>query len=317
MADGGSTTQSAAPSAVRARSAWRQAGHRLIRQPVTLAALFVLLVLLLAGALAPQLAPQGWNSINLADRWRNHPPILDGWHLFGTDNIGRNMSVLTLYAIHSSEKTALLAALLATLLGVAVGGIAGDRGGWLDALLMRVTDLVTAFPALMLLYAAYIYLFQLLQKPVTVKTTVILFTLYLWTAVARVVRANLVTLREMEFVQAARALGASDLRIFFRHLLPNASGAVVVATTSLVGQVILLEATLEFFGLGVPSALQPTLGNLIGDAASSGIGPYNDLSLGWWTWATPAIALVLILVCINLVGDGLDAALNPTALQRR
>lgn len=300
--------------AIRRLGVWSHALRRLRRQPVTVAALALLLALLVAGALAPQLAPQGWNSIDLSTRWRNHPPILDGWHLLGTDNIGRDVLIRTLYGIHTSEQSALLAALLATLLGLAVGGLAGYRGGWIDALLMRVADLITAFPALMLLYGAYILLYQLFLKSVTIRTATILFTLYLWTYVARVVRAQVASTRDAEFVQAARALGASDLRIFFRHLLPNAAGTVIVAATSLVGQVLALEATLEFFSLGVPAQIQPTLGNLIGDATSTGIGAYNNLGLGWWVWATPAIALVLILVCINLVGDGLDAALNPTTL---
>jgi len=114
-----------------------------------------------------------------------------------------------------------------------------------------------------------------------------------------------------EFVQAARALGVSDRRIFFRHLLPNATGTVIVAATSLVGQIVLVEATIEFFGFGVASLVRPTLGNLIAESTSSGIGRYNVLGLGWWVWTAPAAVLVAILVCTNLVGDGLDAALNP------
>jgi peptide/nickel transport system permease protein len=273
---------------------------------VSLVALATLAALLLAGALAPVLAPGGWNNIDLAARWHNHGPTLAGGHLLGTDNIGRDVLVRTLYAIQASERAALLAAVLATLLGLAVGGLAGYRGGWLDALLMRAADLITAFPALMLLFAAYIFF-----EPVGVGTATIIFTLYLWTFAARVVRAGFSALREAEFVQAAHALGASNLRVLVRHLVPNLTGTIVVAATALVGQVIALEATVEFFGLGVPSQVEPTLGNLIADATGSGIGPYNQLGLGWWVWAAPAGALVLILVCLNLLGDGIDAALDP------
>ena len=301
---------------VRSRGYWSLALRRLRRQPLTVVAFAVLLVVLGAGALARQLAPQGFNSIDLADRWRNHAPILDGWHLLGTDNIGRDVLVRIVWAIHYSEQTAIVAAVLATLLGLVVGGFAGTRGGWLDAALMRFADLVTAFPALMLMYAAYLLFFLLLNRAVTIRDATILFTAYLWTVVARSVRASVASLREREFVEAARALGASEARIFFRHLLPNAAGTTIVAATAVVGQVLALEATVEFFGLGVPSAIQPTLGNMIGDATSTGIGPFNDLSLGWWTWGFPAITLVLILVCINLVGDGLDAALNPVGRRR-
>jgi ABC-type dipeptide/oligopeptide/nickel transport system permease subunit len=298
-------------SFVRARGGWAQALRRVAREPTTLAALVVLVGILAAGALAPVIAPRGWTQIDLAARWQNHAPTLAGGHLLGTDNIGRDVLVRTLYGIHTSEQAALLAALVATLLGLAVGCLAGYAGGWLDALLMRLADLVTAFPALMLLYAAYIFL-----EPVTIRKATIIFSLYLWTYVARVVRAALVSLRNVEFVEAARALGASWSRVLRRHVLPNAAGVVLVAASALVGQVMMLEATVEFFGLGVPSQIQPSLGNLIGDAAGSGIGPYNDLGLGWWVWAAPAIVLVAIIVCVNLVGDGLDVALNPTVSRR-
>lgn len=298
-------------SAVRARGRWSQVLRRFARQKTALAALLILVAVLAAGALAPQLAPQGPNSIDLSLTWRNHPPMLSGWHLLGTDNIGRDVLVRTLYGIHTSEQAALLAGLIATLLGVTVGAIAGYFGGWLDALLMRLADLVTAFPTLMVLYAAFIFL-----QPVTIRTATAIFALYLWTFVARVVRANIAALRELEYVQAARALGASDLRILTRHLLPNITGTTLVAATSVVGQIVLLEATVEFLGLGVPSQVRPTLGNLLGDAAMSGIGIYNQLGLGWWSWATPAAALVIILVTLNLLGDALDTALNPTSSPR-
>lgn len=291
---------------VRARGRWSRVGHHFARQKVGLVALAVLLAMLIAGALAPQLAPQGPNDIHLSSVWQNHPPLLSGWHLLGTDNIGRDVLVRTLYGVHTTEQAALLAGLLATLIGLGVGALAGYMGGWPDALLMRLADLVTAFPTLMVLYAAFVFL-----QPVGIGTATAIFALYLWTFVARVVRANIASLRELEFVQAARALGASDLRILTRHLLPNSAGTVLVAATSVVGQIVLLEATVEFLGLGVPSEVRPTLGNLLGDAAMSGIGINNQLGLGWWVWASPAIALVLILVTLNLVGDAIEIALDP------
>lgn len=304
MANGSATAVDLALELARPRGASSRALRRLGRQPVTIAAAVVLVVVFALGAFVPELAPQGWNSIDLAARWRNHAPMLSGWHLFGTDNIGRDVLVRTLYALHTSEQSALLAALLATVLGVAVGGIAGYRGGRLDAVIMRVADLIGVFPALMLLLAAYVFL-----EPVTVAKATLVLALYLWIPVARVVRANFATLREAEFVDAARSLGASDGRILLRHLLPNASGTIIVSATSLLGQVVMLEATVEFFGLGVPSQVQPTLGNLIGDAAQG----VFQLGLGWWTWGCPAIVLVVVLVCASLLGDGIASALRPAA----
>lgn len=289
------------------RSPARRALRRLLRQPVTVAAMVVLVAVFVVGALGPALAPQGSNSVDLSPRWQNHAPMLSGWHLFGTDNIGRDVLVRTLWGLHTSEQTALLAALLATIVAVALGGLAGCRGGWLDAILMRLGDFITTFPALMILLAAYVFL-----EPVTVLKATLVLTLYLWIPAARVLRAHFAVLRETEFVQAARSLGASETRIFFRHILPNTTAPIIIAATALLGQVIMLEATVEFFGLGVSSLQQPTLGNLIGDVTQSGIGVFNELALGWWTWAGPAAVLVLVLLCANLAGDGIAKALSPS-----
>jgi peptide/nickel transport system permease protein len=243
-------------------------------------------------------------------RWQNHPPTLAGGNVFGTDNIGRSVLVRTLWGLHYSAQVALVGALLATLLGIAAGGLAGFYGGWLDAVLMRAADFVTGLPVILLMIAAFAYF-----QPVTIWKATLVFALSMWTFVARVIRARIVSLAAEEFVEAARALGAKDRRIFFRHLLPNAAGALIVTATSLIGQIILIEATTEFFGFGVNSLVRPTLGNLIAEATSSGIGAYNFLALGWWVWVAPAALLVLILICVNLVGDGLDTALNPRARQ--
>jgi ABC-type dipeptide/oligopeptide/nickel transport system permease subunit len=276
--------------------------RRLARQPAALGAGIVLAAVFVVGAIVPLITPQSGSQIRLGVHFRDDPPALGGWHLLGTDGIGRYVLVRTLDGLHTSEQSALFATLLATLIGVAIGGFAGYRGGSADAMLMRFADMLGIFPALLLLLAAYTYF-----APVTVSKATLILCAYLWIPVARVVRAEISTLRSREFVQAAHSLGASDRRIFFRHLLPNASGTIIVAATSLLGQVIMLEATVEFFGLGVSSEIRPTLGNLIGD------GQRNVLALGWgwWTWAGPAVMLVVILVCANLLGDGVADALRP------
>jgi ABC-type dipeptide/oligopeptide/nickel transport system permease subunit len=294
----------AAPVAVRGYR--RLALRRLARQPVALAALAALLGLVLAGVLASVIAPEGWNAIDLTGVWQNHPPTFRDRHLMGTDNIGRDTLVRTIWGLHYSVQTAFLGGFAATLIAVSVGVFAGYRSGWADAVLMRVADLVTGFPVLVLLIAAFVWL-----KPVTVWEATAVFSLSMWPFAARTFRARVATLAAEEFVQAARALGASDRRIVLRHLLPNAAGTVVVGATSLVGQILLIEATAEFFGYGIRSVARPTLGNLIGEAASGGLASTNSFGLGWWTWATPTLALVLLLACVNLVGDGLDTALNP------
>ena len=271
----------------------------------------MLLAVFAAGLLAPELAPQGWNAIDLAPEWANHGPTLSGWHVLGTDNIGRDVLVRTLYGLHNTVLVVFLGAVLATLAGVALGSLAAFYGGWLDAGLMRAGDLVAAFPAMVLMLAVFAFI-----PNVTPLEATLVFSAYMAAFVARSVRARLVALSSEEFVQAARALGASDARILGRHLLPNATGTILVVGTALIGQIALLEATVEFIGFGVPSQVHPTLGNLIADATSSGVGSYNSLGLGWWVWSAPAVVLVLILVCANLAGDGLDAALSPRTAPR-
>src|SRR2546423_2292733 len=176
---------------------------------------------------------------------------------------------------------------------------------------MRLADLVTASPAVIFTLAAFVYL-----SPVYPKTLIFIFAAFMWALVARVVRAEVVRLREQEFVEAARALGAGDLRILVRHLLPNAAGQILVAGTSVIGLIVLVDATVEFFGYGVPAEVAPSLGNLVSDTVKFqfGLGANNDIAIqnyAWWDWFFPGIALVLILVCVNLVGDALDEALNP------
>jgi ABC-type dipeptide/oligopeptide/nickel transport system permease subunit len=282
----------------RARTrTWR----RLLRQPVAVGAGFVLAVVLVVGAIAPRIAPDP-QTIHLTQHWMNHAPMLSGWHLLGTDTLGRDILVRTLYGLHTSVQSAALATLLASVVGIALGGIAGYRGGWADALIMRFGDIFSVFPAILLMLIAYTYVF-----PITAEKETFIIGLYLWVPVARVVRAEIASLRAREFVQSALSLGASDRRIFFRHLLPNGSGTIIVATTSLFGQVLVLEATLDFFNIGIPSGIQPTLGNLIGVAQVGTL----EFGLGWWALVPPAGLLVLILVCVNLLGDGIADALRP------
>jgi peptide/nickel transport system permease protein len=278
--------------------------HRLARQPTTLGALGFLVPLLVVAWNAHDLAPYHWMYIDTS-RFEE-PPSLAGWHVFGTDNIGRDVFSRSLWALGESERIALSAAGLATLVGTLVGALAGYFGGLLDAFLMRIGDLATAYPAVLVLLAVIVY-----ARPVTPRTLTIVLAAYLWVAVARVVRASFVSQREQEYVEAARALGASDLRIVFRHLLPNSAGPIVVAGTTVVGQAILLDATTEFFNFGLNQEEQPTLGNMLADVTKYGVGVRSPVGYGWWMWAFPALVLVLVLVAVNLVGDGLDAALNP------
>jgi peptide/nickel transport system permease protein len=298
--------------AARPRGLGSLALRRFVRRPLAVGAFVVLVGIFALGAFAHVIAPAGWNAVDLS--LLHHGPELAGGHLFGTDWVGRDMLVRTLYGIRTTEEVALAAALLATLVGVLTGSLAGYYGGWLDAIVMRLADLVTAYPAVIFTLAAIVYF-----RPVYPHTLILVFGSFTWATVARVVRAEVASLRGVEFVEGARALGASDLRIVARHLLPNASGTILVAATSLVGQIVLIDATVEFFDYGLPSSTSPSLGNLVADVVQFKFGLSNDvatLGLGWWTWFFPGLVLVLMLVCVNLVGDALDAALNPTTARQ-
>jgi ABC-type dipeptide/oligopeptide/nickel transport system permease subunit len=292
---------------VRTRGYWTTAARRLLRQPLTLTALLLLVGILLVGAFAHHVAPNGWNDLYLDAGSTNQGPTLHPWHrLFGTDHLGRSVLDRTIWGLHFSETAAVYGAVIATTIGVVVGAVAGMFGGAFDGVLMRIADFATTFPVIVTIIVAFSYF-----SPITVTKATLVFAFYLWAFVARIVRARVKTIVSEEFVEAARALGASDSRILVQHVLPNSAGVIIVAATAMVGQIILIEATAEFFGFGVASLIRPTLGNLIAESTSSGIGAYSNLGLGWWTWVGPAALLVLVLVCVNLVGDGLANALEP------
>lgn len=297
------TTWEAQRAAARepARGPWRRALGLFGRQRVGVLALAILVAMFVAGALATRIAPYYPNQLNLGAV--DHPlsPTLAGHHFFGTDELGRDLFSQTLYGIRTSAAVSLAVAAAATLIGVLIGAFAGYYGGWLDAALMRLVDVVVTVPALGVLLAATVYFRELTPRRIG-----LILILYMWTAMARVVRASFASLRETEFVEAAHAAGASDLRIMLRHLLPNSSGAIIVAATSLIGQAILLEATIDFFNFGTTQTVSPTLGNLVADSTKYGLG-----SSWWWLYTMPAIVIVLLLVCVNFVGDSLDEALAP------
>jgi peptide/nickel transport system permease protein len=285
---------------------WGQALRRFRRQRIGLAALVALLLIFAAGALSGVIAPYAYNKLSLEHLGTPQPPSFSGYHLLGTNDAGRDLLSQTLYGIRTSVKVALSVAALAGLIGVIVGALAGYYGGWVDAVLARILDVVASFPALLVLLAAFVSFGK-----VGLREIGFILVLLLWTTVARVVRSSVLSLREQEFVEAARAMGASDLRIIVRHLLPNTAGPIIVAVTSVIGQAILLEATIDFFGFGIYAAETPTLGSLVADGFQQ---PLQGLATDfWWVYTFPTISIVVLLLCVNYVGDTLDRALNPRA----
>src|SRR5919204_5568835 len=290
---------------VGGRGRWREAARRFWRQKLAVVALAVLIVIFVVGALAGLIAPYSYDKVDISKIGK--PPSAPSWaHPFGTDDLGHDMFSQTLYGIRTTVKVVFIAAGAAAAIGIAVGVIAGYYRGWADRLLSAITDAFVAMPALL---AALIAVSAI--KNISVRRIALTLAIVLWPAIARVVRASFVSLREREYVEAARASGASDLRIIFRHLLPNTAGVIIVAVTSVIGASIILEATVDFFNYGLVGALKPTLGSLLADATKNGVG-----NSWWWLYVIPAIVIGVLLVCVNFVGDSLDEALNPTRALR-
>ncbi|MBB5688087.1 peptide/nickel transport system permease protein [Roseomonas alkaliterrae] len=233
-------------------------------------------------------------------------------HPLGTDDLGQDLLARMLYGGRISLAVGVTAMFVAVGLGVLIGSIAGMAGGKLDAALMWVTDLFLSLPQLPVLLLI-IYLFRDSLKDVVgpeMGVFILIVTvigLFNWMPVARLVRAQFFSLREKEFVEAARALGASRIRLVVRHILPNALGPVIVAATIDVAAAIIAESTLSFLGLGFPPDI-PTWGRLLFDAKDN-----LDFAPHWALF--PGLAIFLAVVTINFVGDGLRDALDPRRVQ--
>jgi ABC-type dipeptide/oligopeptide/nickel transport system permease subunit len=299
---------------LKARSQWAYARMRFLRHRLAVASLIILILIAFVAVFAPQIAPYGYDEIpftdpenlienpNLIAETLNQKPTLNDWHLFGTDQLGRDYLSRVIYGIRTSLWVALLVAGLSTAIGTALGAVAGYYGGWIDNLLMRFTDLVLTLPGLAVLLTASTFL----GSGDPLKIGLILAFLF-WTSIARIVRGLFLSLREKEYVEAAKAAGASDARIMARHMLPNAVGPIVVNATLIVAAAILVESALSFLGFGIqpPNA---AIGKLIDDGRQQGFET-------WWLVTFPGLVIVVVALCINFVGDGLRDALDPT--QRR
>jgi peptide/nickel transport system permease protein len=303
----------ASPSADLADSAPRPARHyspgldawrRFRRHRLAAASCVILLAMIAAILLAPLIWRVPINEIDFAARLEG--PSLA--HPFGTDDLGQDLLARMLYGGRISLAVGLSAMLVAMVVGTMVGAIAGMSRGWIGPALMWLTDLFLSLPALPLLLLV-IYLFRDALKAafgpeggVFIMIVVVIGGLR-WMPVARLVRAQFLSLREKEFVEAARALGASRVRQVVRHILPNALGPVIVAATIDVAAAIIAESTLSFLGLGFPPDI-PTWGRILFDAKD-----YLDIAPHWALF--PGAAIFLAVLSINFIGDGLRDALDP------
>lgn len=268
---------------------------------VTRVAIIVLALFYLLALLAPVIAPYDPSHQLDIVAMKNHPPTPA--HLFGTDRFSRDLLTRVLYGARMSLSVATLAMLMSAVLGTMYGLVAAVAGGAVDSILMRLLDAMLSIPRVLLLIAILA-----LWNPVPLWMLVILLGVTGWFDVSRLVRAEALSLREREFVVAARSLGARSSRIMLRHLLPNVLAPVIVTTTLGIGNVIVLEAGLSFIGIGVrePSA---SWGTLFFEGSEAFVGT-------WWAALFPGIAIVLTVLCFNIVGDALRSLLDPRHLPR-
>jgi ABC-type dipeptide/oligopeptide/nickel transport system permease subunit len=246
----------------------------------------------------------------------NSPPSARAW--FGTDDLNSDLYSRIYYGGRVSIIIGISVALIACTVGAIVGAIAGYRGGKFDDVLMRITDVFLAFPILVSLLvlrnvlAEIPYVDTFMGEKSSTRFMVILLAAVSWMAVARIVRGEVLGMKEREYVEAARSIGASGPRIVFRHLIPNALGPIMVALSLAVVGAILAESTLSFFGYGPsPGEGRTTWGLLIGQSKRTILSGY------WWLVVFPCLFLVITIVCINFVGDGLRDSFDPKANKDR
>jgi oligopeptide transport system permease protein len=289
-----------APSAIRGRSLWDDAWRRLMRNPAAVASLYVVAVLALLACFGPWLWVHDYASI-FEDSVAT-APTFNELHLLGTDTEGRDMVARLLFGLRISLLVGLAATAVALTIGVAWGAIAGFFGGVVDDLMMRFVDVLYSIPFIFFV----IVLMTVVQFDNPTLNLVLIFCAIgavEWLTMARIVRGQTIALRRKEFVEAARAAGASRFQIVFRHIVPNVLGPVVVFATLNIPVIILAESFLSFIGLGVQEPLT-SLGRLI----SNGAGQMLNAP---WVLISSAVTMLITLLALNFLGDGLRDALDP------
>lgn len=296
---------------IAARSPLQLFWRRLRGDKVALTALAFIALLIVVATLAPVIRkvlgappPNLQDSTTLDDFGTPTGP--SGAHLMGVDDVGRDVFSRVLYGARVSLQVSLVATGIAVVVGTIAGMVAGYYRGWIDTLISRVIDVLLAFPILLLglgLGSACSVggCLGFIRPGIGVVTFIIAFSS--WTYFARIIRGQVLSMREKEFIEASRSLGASDRRIIFREILPNLVAPIIVYSTLIIPTNILLEAALSFLGVGV-KAPNPSWGQMIADATSI-------FDTAWWYMLFPGVALLLTVLAFNLVGDGLQDALNP------
>ena len=253
----------------------------------------IVVLLFAVSLLAPVIAPYDPGAIDLKNVLA--PPSSDHW--FGTDQLGRDVLSRMIWGARISLKVGFVATGLAILIGMILGAVAGYYGGWIDAVIMRFVDIMLCFPTFFLILAVIAFL-----EP-SIWNIMIVIGLTSWMGVTRLVRADFISLRERDFVRAARSIGANDARIIFVHILPNALASILVAATLGIAGAILTESALSFLGIGVQPPT-PSWGNIL-------TAGKDNIDIAWWISLYPGLAILITVVGYNLLGEGIRDASDP------
>jgi len=286
---------SGAANAVPAAGLWRECARRLRARPSAVAAAALLALVVAAALLVPLLSPfdlatPSWTAIFRA-------PALRGGHLFGTDSLGRDLLVRVMWGCRISLLVGIAASLISVVIGVAWGAVAGFVGGRVDGALMRIVDVLYTVP-----FIPFVIVLEVLFGRHFLMVFVAIGAVS-WLDIARIVRGQTLSIREQEYIEAARALGVRTGAMIWRHVLPNLSGLVAVYATLTIPGIILFEALLSFLGLGVHAPLA-SLGSLVAEGA-------NEMQANPYLLIIPAAFLATIILCLNRLGDALRDALDP------
>ncbi len=283
---------------------------RFRKHKLAMAGAIVLLLMVVVAVFAPKLAPFDPNAIDNV-HWQGNPlpPCFQeasqcGGHSLGSDENGRDLLSRLMFGARISLTVGVAAVIMELIIGTLLGAIAGYYGGWIDYVVMRITDVFLSIPLLpLLLTLTAIVAASSSKASLGFGVIVVIIGALSWPGVARLVRASYLSLREREYTEAARALGNGDLRIMLRHLLPNAIAPIIVQATLDVANVIVLESTLSFLGFGIqpPTA---SWGNMLANAES-------NLEVAWWAAVFPGLCILVTVLAINYIGDGLRDALDP------
>jgi oligopeptide transport system permease protein len=281
-------------TAAKGRSLWDDARRRLFHNKAAVASMIVLGLLVLVAIVGPSLAPFHYDQIRKNDVWM---APMTGGHLLGTDSLGRDLLARLLMGLGVSMAIGVVATLVSLVIGVAWGSVAGYIGGRTDEVMMRIVDTLYSLP----------FIFFVILLMVTFGRNILLIFVAIgaveWLTMSRIVRGQTLSLKQKEFVEAARAAGVSQGAIIARHIVPNLLGVVVVYVTLTIPAVIIAESFLSFLGLGVQPPMA-SLGTLIAAGA-------QDMELAPWLLIFPSIVMIVTLMCFNFIGDGLRDAIDP------